>query len=166
MPTTYTHLKSKHQLYRKWSGMITRTTNKNEKSYVRYGGRGIKVFREWRENFIAFYNWAIENGYKEGLTLDRIDVNGDYTPENCQWISMKENTIKDRHSTYLEREKAHEICDRYISEHITVTKLAEEYSTYKECISKILKSNNIKIKNRRMQNVTKNKWGGNFNKRA
>ena len=150
-PSTYTHLLSKHPLYRKWSGMITRTTNKNEKCYKRYGGRDIAVCDEWRNNFMSFYNWAMANGYEKGLTIDRIDNNGNYEPSNCQWITMEANSIKDRHSTFIKLYKVEEICSTYISGGITVTELARQYGTYKNVISQILKDAGIKIKNRRMR---------------
>jgi hypothetical protein len=146
-----THGLSKHPLYRKWSGMITRTTNKKERSYRNYGHRGIVVCDEWRNDFLTFYNWAINNGWKKGLTIDRIDVNGNYEPNNCQWLTMKENTMKDRYSEFIKNNKVEEICDRYLNEHITITELANQLGTYKEVVSNILKDNNIKIKHRRMK---------------
>ena len=62
--------------------------------YDRYGGRGIKVCDEWENDFQAFYNWAMSNGYRDDLTIDRIDNDGDYEPSNCQWITQAENTSK------------------------------------------------------------------------
>lgn len=90
------HLR-KHKLYYIWSGAKQRCTNKKSKFFKDYGGRGIKVCEEWNneENgFLNFYNWAIENGYTENgdyrqYTLDRIDVNGNYEPDNCRWVSQK-----------------------------------------------------------------------------
>ena len=70
--------------------MKERCNNKNNKSYKNYGGRGIKVCKEWSENFMSFYNWSINNGYKEGLTIDRINNDGNYEPSNCRWITRKE----------------------------------------------------------------------------
>lgn len=150
-PTYFTHLKSKHPLYRKWSGMITRTTNKKEDRYKNYGGRGISVCDEWKNNFMAFYDWAMENGYKKGLSIDRINNDGNYEPSNCQWLTMKENSIKDRTSEYVKKYKSKEICEIYIKEHVTLIFLAKKYGTYKSVISTILKENNIEIKNRRMK---------------
>lgn len=83
------------RLYMAWCNMKGRCYRPSMKGYHNYGGRGIEVCDEWRDSFIAFRKWALENGYKEDakrgeLTLDRIDVNGDYCPENCRWISNKE----------------------------------------------------------------------------
>lgn len=146
-----THNLSKHPLYRKWSGMIMRTENAKENNFKRYGGRGIKVCDEWRNNFMSFYNWAINSGYKEGLTIDRINVDGNYEPSNCQWLTMKENTIKDMKKFTPSNLDIFTICNRYINENITVTKLAKEYNTHKQNISNILKEQKIEInKNRRL----------------
>lgn len=146
-----THNLSKHRLYRKWSGMITRTTNKKDSHYKSYGGKGVVVCDDWRNDFLSFYNWAINNGYRKGLTIDRIDVNGNYEPLNCQWITMRENTLKDRRVEFLKKEKSDEICSRYKEEHITITELAKQYKTNKRAVSNILKDNKIKIENRRLK---------------
>lgn len=85
------HGLSGHPMYKTWEGMVARCENKNNSGYINYGGRGITVCTEWRNSFKSFYDWAIENGYSENLTIDRIDNDGNYCPENCQWITNAEN---------------------------------------------------------------------------
>lgn len=87
------HNMCKTKLYIAWDAMKQRCYNKNNKRYKHYGGRGIKICDEWldKENgFINFYNWSMQNEYADNLTIDRIDVNGNYEPDNCRWITNKE----------------------------------------------------------------------------
>ena len=84
------HGKSKTPLYHVWNAMLDRCMNKNAKSFDRYGGRGIKVCDEWF-SYSAFEEWALGNGYQCGLEIDRIDNDGDYSPDNCRWITHAEN---------------------------------------------------------------------------
>ena len=84
------HGGSKTPLYHKWKGMRERCYDPKSKQFHDYGGRGISVCEEWRNDFAAFREWAIENGYEKGLSIDRIDVNGNYCPENCRWITLEE----------------------------------------------------------------------------
>ncbi len=91
------------KLYWVYYAMLQRCHNKNCSRYTQYGGRGITVCDEWKNDNIAFYRWALANGYKEGLTLDRINNNRGYSPDNCRWVSVKtqnNNTSKCVYITY------------------------------------------------------------------
>ena len=90
-----THGKCRHRLNVVWRSMKQRCFNPKEVAYKWYGGRGITVCQEWQQDFMNFYDWAMANGYDEKApkgvcTLDRIDVNGNYEPSNCRWVTMKE----------------------------------------------------------------------------
>jgi hypothetical protein len=87
--TNVTHGDSGSRLYSIWHSMKQRCNNKNSKHYMDYGGRGIFVCDEWNE-FIPFRKWALENGYGDKLTIDRKNVNGNYEPSNCRWLTIQE----------------------------------------------------------------------------
>ena len=77
--------KDNQKLYKVWSGIKQRCFNPNSNRYKNYGGRGISICDEWKNSFETFCKWALENGYKEGLSIDRIDHEKDYDPSNCRW---------------------------------------------------------------------------------
>lgn len=88
--------RKKVRLYIIWESAIQRCHNPKQTSYYRYGGRGISVCQEWRDDYAVFRAWAISNGYAKDLTLDRIDVNGNYEPANCRWLSPKQQQWNSR----------------------------------------------------------------------
>lgn len=104
---SYKHGLRKSRLYEILVNIKTRCYNVNNKTYKNYGGRGITVCEEWRNDFLNFYNWAMDNGYRDDLTIDRIDVNGNYEPSNCRWVNWKiqQNNRRNNHIIEYNGEK-------------------------------------------------------------
>lgn len=96
------HGKSKTRLYRIWANMHDRCMRKKCPAYKDYGGRGIAICNDWLKEFSNFYNWAMNNGYKNFLSLDRIDFNGNYEPSNCRWVNAKTQNRNSRQCVYYE----------------------------------------------------------------
>ena len=96
-----THNLSGTRLYRIWQAMKNRCFNSKCPYYKHYGGRGIAVCEEWKNNFEMFYEWAMANGYKEDLTIDRINNDGGYEPNNCRWATRKQQQLNRRNIKFL-----------------------------------------------------------------
>lgn len=96
------HDLSKTRLYKLYHGIKKRCYNQNCRSYKDYGKRGIGICKEWLDDFTNFYSWAINNGYREDLTIERIDVNKNYCPENCTWITLSEQTKNTTRNVFYE----------------------------------------------------------------
>lgn len=96
-----THGMRYKRLYRTWINMKSRCLNNKHKSYSDYGGRGISVCEEWIISFQAFMEWALSNGYKDTLTIERIDTNGNYVSSNCRWATTKEQGSNKRNIRFL-----------------------------------------------------------------
>lgn len=89
------------RLYGIWQNMKARCYNKNNARYSSYGGRGVKVCEEWLNDYMAFYKWAMESGYEDNLTIDRINVNGNYAPNNCRWATNVQQSCNRRTNIFI-----------------------------------------------------------------
>lgn len=101
-PNNLTHNLRKHPIYSVWANVKQRCFNEKFIKYSDYGGRGIGIDENWKNDFKSFYNWCLQNGYKKGLEIDRIDNNGNYEPSNCRFSSRSENMNNTRHNTIIE----------------------------------------------------------------
>lgn len=119
-----THNMSNTKIYSIYKGILARCRNPNVQNYSHYGGRGITVCEEWmgKNGFENFYDWAIKNGYKEGLTIERINVDGNYCPQNCKFIPFNEQAFNKSNS--------------YIVDGISVAKLARKRNVVPPNISR------------------------------
>lgn len=96
------HNMSETSLYYAWLAMKQRCYNKNNPKYRIYGAKGIKVCAEWKDNFCAFVDWALKNGYGVNLTIDRIDGDGDYCPDNCRFVSYEVQANNTSRNVFVE----------------------------------------------------------------
>ena len=136
-PNRAIHNLRKHRIYKIWAGIKTRCLNKNSIAYKDYGARGISICKEWESNILPFYNWAIANGYNDNLSIERIDVNGNYEPSNCKWIPKPEQS-KNRRSNHLitYNNETHTIADWATNLNINYGKLYLRLKRYKWSIDK------------------------------
>ena len=98
----YKHGGKHTKLYEIWCSMKQRCNNKNAWAYKYYGAKGVSVCKEWNDSYTSFRDWSVENGYLQGLTIDRIDTNGDYSPQNCRWVTRKVQANNQTNTTRIE----------------------------------------------------------------
>ncbi len=127
------HGLSKTRLYGIWRDMKKRCYCQSCKGYKNYGGRGITICSDWLHDFQTFYNWAMDNGYAENLSIDRINVNGNYEPSNCRWATKKEQANNKRNNHFLTLNGKTQ----------TITQWANEIGVTDTTVHSRLKRNNI-----------------------
>lgn len=103
-------------IYDVWRSIKQRCYNPRNKDFPNYGGRGILMDPQWKEDFTTFHHWAVSNGYREGLTIERVDPNGNYEPSNCSWIENEEQANNRRNSIRYE----------YQGQSLTIRELSEK----------------------------------------
>lgn len=105
--TASTHRLTNSRLYSIWENIVDRIENPNCKGYKYYGGRGIAICKEWRNDFKTFYDWSMSNGYQDNLTIDRINVDGNYEPSNCRWVTweIQNSNKRNNHYEYINGQK-------------------------------------------------------------
>ena len=145
-----THGKRYTRLYGIWLKLKDRVLNPKNKSYIDYGGRGITVCEEWKNDFMSFYNWSMENGYSDDLSLDRIDNDGNYEPNNCRWatrtIQSRNQRIYKSNTSGYKGVSYNKDNNKYIAQ-IKVNKLAIYLGSYLNVIEAGVAYNNYIIEN-------------------
>ncbi len=123
-------------IYKVWQMMKDRCQNPNSKAFYRYGGRNIGICEEWRRSSASFINWAIENGYSKGLTIDRINNDGDYSPENCRFVTAKVNG-RNSSQTKLGFDEVLEIKKLLVSNKLRSKEIAKRFCATLAMVSQI-----------------------------
>ncbi len=126
------------KIFSVWRSMTNRCDFKTNQNYMDYGGRGIKVCDEWRK-FVNFRDWALSNGYCEGLTIDRTDNDKGYSPDNCRFVTMAENS-RNRRSTKLDWGKVAEIRKLILQKDLSYRLIAKRYGIAKSTITSIARN--------------------------
>lgn len=130
-PPSQTHGMSYSRVYKIWQNIKKRCYKKTENNYKNYGGKGVVMCKEWLNEPMCFIGWALKNGYKDNLTIDRINNNGNYEPTNCRWVTkyvQANNTSTNRYISYKDKTK-------------TLAQWAKEYKINRNTLRKRIESN-------------------------
>lgn len=131
--------KKNYRLINCWFAMIDRCYNPQSNNYKNYGAKGISICEEWKNSKEEFFNWSVENGYQNNLTIDRINSNGNYEPLNCHWVTQKENN-RNRNCVKLTLKDAQDIRNAYLLRCFTQKEIAVGYNVSNDTICRIIKN--------------------------
>lgn len=147
-----THHSSKTHLYEIWHGMRQRCNNPESKDAANYYNRNIRVCDEWNNNFESFQQWALANGYSDDLTIDRIDVNGNYSPDNCRWATPSQQARNTRFNHFLEfngkRQTIADWADELGMDYYTLAKRVEKQWPVERALTQPVDHRKNKYKNK------------------
>ena len=129
------------KVYRLWSRIKERCYSLKKDNYKYYGGRGITICDEWKNDFIKFRAWCLNNGYADNLVIDRKNPNGNYEPNNCRFLTIEESN-RNRRTVKFNMQKANEIRELYNTKNYTQKELAEKYNVSRPFISLIINNKN------------------------
>ncbi len=130
---------SKTKLYNRWRSMKGRCSIEKLAGYKYYGGKGVTVCKEWEESFLVFKKWALKNGYRDDLQLDRTDNNGNYSPENCRFVTQKTN-MRNRSTIKLSLQAAEEIRVLYATGKYTKTDIGRMFGVTRQTATSVIKN--------------------------
>ena len=136
------HGETRTRMHRIWGLMKDRCLNENNQNYNDYGGRGIDICNEWKKSYLSFKDWALNNGYSDELTLDRIDFDGNYEPSNCRWVTISEQQNNKRSNIYIthngETKTLSQWCNIYGANRETIKRRLAKGLTFEQAFDKNL----------------------------
>ena len=124
------------RIYQTWRNMKRRCYDEKVVNFRNYGGKGIKVCEEWKNSFQAFYDWAMKNGYTDDLTIDRIDSTKDYCPENCRWISLRENVSRASRARRIYADNSNWFTQARMNTGMSLNEISEELGIPEQTLSR------------------------------
>ena len=125
-----------HELYVRWKSIKGRCADPNDKDYKNYGGRGIAMCQEWSDDFWAFVEWAKESGYSRELTIDRIDNNSGYSPQNCRWVSKAEQNKNKRSVHLYDGQTLHDWCEERDLPYLRIKQMVSHGASLEEAVAR------------------------------